>query len=261
MDYGENEWLESTSNGNDITYRRCTESMQTSNSFPGCQVVAGNRPAEDLQWWGKDGDGNAVLMSGIPEEDVIRIPGSQQFIIRDNPLFRHPSTLRVGTATDLNLSVRGGTGVMGYFLSFNKNDEDGVYFNNFSKRIGGRDIMLMSYWDGGYVTLDVTNPAARTQSDSPIYGMPILNVDESGAVIVLKRSMASGFAGIDNPLFYDPKTSMLFGDAKKSVDAVASVSLRAESIRCAMYPPPPGSEPGYQTLHHCTVSGMTSSET
>jgi NAD(P) transhydrogenase subunit beta len=67
---------------------------------------------------------------------------------------------------------------------------------------------------------DVTNPAARTQPDSPIYGMPILNVDESGAVIVLKRSMASGFAGIDNPLFYDPKTSMLFGDAKESITAV-----------------------------------------
>jgi H+-translocating NAD(P) transhydrogenase subunit beta len=67
---------------------------------------------------------------------------------------------------------------------------------------------------------DVTNPAARTQSDSPIYGMPILNVDESGAVIVLKRSMASGFAGIDNPLFYDPKTSMLFGDAKQSITDV-----------------------------------------
>jgi H+-translocating NAD(P) transhydrogenase subunit beta len=67
---------------------------------------------------------------------------------------------------------------------------------------------------------DVTNPAARTQPDSPIYGMPILNVDESGAVIVLKRSMASGFAGIDNPLFYDPKTSMLFGDAKESITQV-----------------------------------------
>jgi len=67
---------------------------------------------------------------------------------------------------------------------------------------------------------DVTNPAARTQSDSPIYGMPILNVDESGSVIVLKRSMASGFAGIDNPLFYDEKTSMLFGDAKESITAV-----------------------------------------
>ena len=69
---------------------------------------------------------------------------------------------------------------------------------------------------------DVTNPAAKNEPGSPIYGMPILEVDESGSVIVLKRSMASGFAGIDNPLFYDPKTSMLFGDAKESVSEVTS---------------------------------------
>jgi NAD(P) transhydrogenase subunit beta len=67
---------------------------------------------------------------------------------------------------------------------------------------------------------DVTNPAARNVPDSPIYGMPILDVDKSSSVIVLKRSMNSGFAGIDNPLFYDPKTSMLFGDAKASVSEV-----------------------------------------
>jgi NAD(P) transhydrogenase subunit beta len=67
---------------------------------------------------------------------------------------------------------------------------------------------------------DVTNPDARAKADSPIYGMPILNVDESASVIVLKRSMSSGFAGIDNPLFYDAKTAMLFGDAKASVGEI-----------------------------------------
>jgi H+-translocating NAD(P) transhydrogenase subunit beta len=67
---------------------------------------------------------------------------------------------------------------------------------------------------------DVTNPDARTKADSPIYGMPILNVDESASVIILKRSMNSGFAGIDNPLFYNPKTAMLFGDAKASVSEI-----------------------------------------
>jgi H+-translocating NAD(P) transhydrogenase subunit beta len=67
---------------------------------------------------------------------------------------------------------------------------------------------------------DVTNPDARTKPDSPIYGMPILNVDEGHSVIILKRSMNSGFAGIDNPLFYNDKTAMLFGDAKASVSDI-----------------------------------------
>jgi len=69
---------------------------------------------------------------------------------------------------------------------------------------------------------DVTNPDANANPESPIYGMPILEVDHSKSVIVLKRSMASGFAGIDNPLFFNEKTQMLFGDAKGSVQDVVS---------------------------------------
>jgi NAD(P) transhydrogenase subunit beta len=64
---------------------------------------------------------------------------------------------------------------------------------------------------------DVVNPAARSDKSSPIYGMPILDVDKSKAVVVLKRSMNPGFAGIENHLFYEPETSMLFGDAKDSI--------------------------------------------
>jgi H+-translocating NAD(P) transhydrogenase subunit beta len=67
---------------------------------------------------------------------------------------------------------------------------------------------------------DVTNPAAREEEGSPIYGMPILDVDKAGQVIVLKRSMNTGFAGIDNPLFYNENTALLFGDAKESVASV-----------------------------------------
>jgi NAD(P) transhydrogenase subunit beta len=67
---------------------------------------------------------------------------------------------------------------------------------------------------------DVVNPAARNQPASPIYGMPILDVDKSSNVVVIKRSMSPGFAGIDNPLFYDAKTVMLFADAKSAIENV-----------------------------------------
>jgi proton-translocating NAD(P)+ transhydrogenase subunit beta len=67
---------------------------------------------------------------------------------------------------------------------------------------------------------DVTNPAARTDSSSPIFGMPILDVDKARTVMVIKRSMGAGFAGIENPLYYMDKTLMLFGDAKNFVGAI-----------------------------------------
>jgi NAD(P) transhydrogenase subunit beta len=67
---------------------------------------------------------------------------------------------------------------------------------------------------------DVTNPAARTDNTSPIYGMPILDVDKARTVMVIKRSMNPGFAGIDNPLYYLDKTLMLFGDAKAFVSEI-----------------------------------------
>ncbi len=69
---------------------------------------------------------------------------------------------------------------------------------------------------------DVVNPDARSNTGSPIYGMPILNVDSAQQVVVLKRSMNPGFAGIENPLFLNPKTVMLFGDAKESVDKLTA---------------------------------------
>jgi NAD(P) transhydrogenase subunit beta len=78
---------------------------------------------------------------------------------------------------------------------------------------------------------DVTNPAARTVPDSPLYGMPILNVDQAGQAFVIKRSMNPGFAGIDNELYYLDKTTMLFGDAKgmlgQLVDELSKIGARA----------------------------------
>ncbi|HXB65265.1 MAG TPA: NAD(P)(+) transhydrogenase (Re/Si-specific) subunit beta [Solirubrobacteraceae bacterium] len=69
---------------------------------------------------------------------------------------------------------------------------------------------------------DVTNPAAHNTPSSPIYGMPILEVDDSRSIIVIKRSMNPGFAGIENELYFDPKTSMLFGDAKSAVSEITA---------------------------------------
>ena len=69
---------------------------------------------------------------------------------------------------------------------------------------------------------DVTNPAAKNNKSSPLYGMPILEVDRAKSIIVLKRSMRPGFAGVDNDLYYNEKCMMLFGDAKDSLTKLIS---------------------------------------
>jgi len=69
---------------------------------------------------------------------------------------------------------------------------------------------------------DVVNPAAREDPDSPLYGMPVINVDHAKTCIVLKRSLNPGFAGVDNPLFFAENTRMLFGDAKANVAALVA---------------------------------------
>jgi NAD(P) transhydrogenase subunit beta len=73
---------------------------------------------------------------------------------------------------------------------------------------------------------DIVNPGALDDKSSPIYGMPVLEVWKSKSVVVMKRSLASGYAGVENPLFFKDNTKMLFGDAKKNVDAILT-ELRA----------------------------------
>lgn len=163
IEVGENEWTRSV--GSNLTFRRCTAAMQTSSSFPGCMVAAGNAPADAVEWWGRDENGNPQLFNGIPAEDIIDI-GDGTFVLRDDPLFRHPAALRTGSTWDFNGSVRGGTGTFGYFLSFNRNSEDGVFFNNFARRIGGRanfDVQASSTLD-----LSVQFSYTRTHLQQPL---------------------------------------------------------------------------------------------
>ena len=91
-----------------------------------------------------------------------------------------------------------------------------IEMEDINPRIGGVDVAVVIGAN------DVVNPAARNDENSPIYGMPIINVDEARTVFVLKRSMASGFSGVDNPLFFCDNTRMLFGDAKQSIASVVA---------------------------------------
>ena len=139
LEFGETEWLPSV--GANTTYHLCTIANQSSGTWPGCQDPS------TVQWWNNNnslgGDceqwegGTKCLVTGIPAEDIIDV-GDGTFVLQDNPMFRHPAALRKGHATNFNLSARGGTGTMGYFLSFNRSTEEGVFFNNFSNRTSGR---------------------------------------------------------------------------------------------------------------------------
>jgi TonB-linked SusC/RagA family outer membrane protein len=163
VELGENEWTKGV--GSNTTYWRCTVEDQTDTLTNGLSRVPGCYDPGSVQWWGKAADGSARLYTGIPAEDIIAVNDSE-FVLKDDPLFRHPAALRKGGTLDFNLSARGGSETIGYFLSFNRNAEDGVFFNNFSRRIGGRanfDVQATPKLDVG-----VQFSYTRTHSQQPL---------------------------------------------------------------------------------------------
>ena len=174
FEVGENEWLPSV--GANETYWHCTASRIAGSSDPGC-----TNPGA-VEWWNNNaslgGDceqwkgGTKCLVTGIPAADIIDV-GDGTFILHDNPLFRHPAALRKGHQSAFNISARGGTGTMGYFVSFNRSAEDGVFFNNFQNRTGGRanfDINVSEQVDlaiqFGYTRTHLQQPINNNASNS-----------------------------------------------------------------------------------------------
>ncbi len=125
FEYAQSEWVQETP----TTYYRCTASRQANaGTYPGCADPS------SVVWEGPDGP-----VTGIPESDILRDPNwGGDFVITDNPIQRHPRAIRPADAYDLKLSARGGGDLFNYYLSFNRMDEEGIFFNNFQDRTGGR---------------------------------------------------------------------------------------------------------------------------
>jgi TonB-linked SusC/RagA family outer membrane protein len=198
---GQVEWTESI--GNPMNYWRCTTSNQGSSSYPGCQVVAGNRDSLLTSWWGTDASGNAVERWDIPAEDVTQIldaDGNEtgEFVIQDDALRRHPVAIRKGSVQDYNLSASGGGQSFSYYLSLNRNEEEGVFLNNYANRTAGRANFDFNVAE----TLDmaVQFSFARTQIQQPLNNNAsnsVLRNAFRGRARAYRRDWEAGFRGFN----------------------------------------------------------------
>ncbi len=178
---------------------------------------------------GTGADGRAVRSTSAADaaiqlayaRQVVVVPGYGMAVAQAQHAVRELATELEGRGVEVKYAIHPVAGRMPGHMNVLLAEADVPYdqlkeMDDINGEFGRTDVSLVIGAN------DVTNPDARTKPDSPIYGMPILDVDRSRSVIVLKRSMSSGFAGIDNPLFYDEKTAMLFGDAKGSVAEITA---------------------------------------
>jgi NAD(P) transhydrogenase subunit beta len=164
-----------------------------------------------------DAEETALLMSSAGS--VIIVPGYGMAAAQAQHKVRELSDVLLRRGVDVRFAIHPVAGRMPGHMNVLLAEADVPYdqlrdLDQINEEFSQADVVLVVGAN------DVVNPAARTDPSSPISGMPILNVDQARSVIVVKRGMSSGFAGIDNELFYLDKTQMLFGDAKDVIGDV-----------------------------------------
>ncbi len=183
----------------------------------GTAAVAG--PAGDRSVRSVTAEDVAVMLSFA--RSVIVVPGYGLAVAQAQHTVRELATLLEKKGVDVKYAIHPVAGRMPGHMNVLLAEADVPYtqlyeMDQINREFERADVALVVGAN------DVTNPAARTDPSSPLYGMPILDVDRAKNVVVIKRSMATGFAGTDNPLYYLDNTAMLFGDAKKMLNALVT---------------------------------------
>jgi NAD(P) transhydrogenase subunit beta len=182
--------------------------------FGGGTIDMGSGGAEDRPVQSTSAADTAIQM--VYASNVVVVPGYGMAVAQAQHVVKEMSELLEAKGINVAYAIHPVAGRMPGHMNVLLAEADVPYeqlkeMDEINSQFGQTDVSLVIGAN------DVTNPAAESNPNSPIYGMPILKVNQSSSVIVLKRSMNPGFAGIENELYYDPKTSMLFGDAKSSV--------------------------------------------
>ena len=185
--------------------------------FGGGTAIAGGGDGEEKPH--RSTDAMSVAMALTQADAVVVAPGYGLAVAQAQHTVRELADALEKRGVEVNYAIHPVAGRMPGHMNVLLAEADVPYdalkeMDEINPEFGTTDVTLVIGAN------DVTNPAAREDESSPIYGMPILDVDKSESVVVFKRSMSPGFAGIDNPLFYNQNTEMLFGDAKASVQEV-----------------------------------------
>jgi H+-translocating NAD(P) transhydrogenase subunit beta len=177
-------------------------------------VVTTHRPVKEI-----NPEDTAVLLSNV--QSVIIVPGYGMAVAQAQHTVRELADMLTKRGVDVKYAIHPVAGRMPGHMNVLLAEANVPYeqlydLDQINDEFPRADVALVIGAN------DVVNPAARNDTQSPIYGMPILDADKAQHVIVVKRSLNPGFAGIDNPIYYEPRTMMLFGDAKGAIEKVVA---------------------------------------